>query len=35
MEMRSRKLGEFFNIGRDRGWDVEKQEWTVHSLVDP
>ncbi len=35
MEMRSRKLGEFFNIGRDKGWDVEKQEWTVHSLVDP
>jgi aspartate/methionine/tyrosine aminotransferase len=35
MEMRSRKLGEFFNLGRDKGWDVEKQEWTVHSLVDP
>ena len=35
MEMQSRKLGEFFNIGRDKGWDVEKQMWTVHSLVDP
>jgi aspartate/methionine/tyrosine aminotransferase len=35
MRMASRKLGEFFNIGRDRGWDVARQEWTVHSLVDP
>ncbi len=35
MRMASRKLGEFFNIGRDRGWDVARQVWTVHSLVDP
>jgi len=35
MEIRSQKLSEFFNIGRDRGWDVEKQAWTVHSLVNP
>jgi aspartate/methionine/tyrosine aminotransferase len=35
MRMASRKLGEFFNIGRDRGWDVARQAWTVHSLVDP
>ena len=35
MQMVSRKLGEFFNIGRDRGWDVVRQVWTVHSLVDP
>ena len=35
MQMASRKLGEFFNIGRDRGWDVARQVWTVHSLVDP
>jgi aspartate/methionine/tyrosine aminotransferase len=32
---RSQKLSEFFNIGRDRGWDVQKQAWTVHSLVNP
>ena len=35
MEIRSQKLSEFFNIGRDRGWDVAKQAWTVHSLVNP
>ncbi len=35
MEVRSRKLSDFFNIGRDRGWDIEKQRWTVHSLVNP
>jgi hypothetical protein len=35
METRSRKLGEFFNIGRDKGWDVARQVWTVHSLIDP
>src|SRR5262245_66242254 len=35
MRMASRKLGEFFNIGRDRGWDIARQVWTVHSLVDP
>ena len=35
MEIQSQKLSEFFNIGRDRGWDVERQAWTVHSLVDP
>jgi aspartate/methionine/tyrosine aminotransferase len=32
---RSQKLGEFFNIGRDRGWDVEQQRWTVHQLINP
>ncbi|PYM62337.1 MAG: hypothetical protein DMD79_10920 [Candidatus Rokuibacteriota bacterium] len=35
MEIGSQKLSEFFNIGRDRGWDVERQVWTVHSLIDP
>jgi aspartate/methionine/tyrosine aminotransferase len=35
MDIASRKLGEFFNIGRDKGWDVERQVWTVHSLVNP
>ncbi len=35
MEIKSQKLSEFFNIGRDRGWDVEKQVWTVNSLVNP
>lgn len=35
MEVQSQKLSEFFNIGRDRGWDVQKQVWTVHSLVNP
>jgi aspartate/methionine/tyrosine aminotransferase len=35
MDITSRKLGEFFNIGRDKGWDVERQAWTVHSLVNP
>lgn len=35
MKMRSQRLGEFFNIGRDRGWDVEKQVWTVHQLINP
>jgi len=32
---KSQKLSEFFNIGRDRGWDVEKQCWTVHQLINP
>jgi aspartate/methionine/tyrosine aminotransferase len=35
VEIRSQKLSDFFNIGRDRGWDIEKQRWTVHSLVNP
>lgn len=35
MITKSQKLGEFFNIGRDRGWDVEKQVWTVHQLINP
>lgn len=35
MEITSQKLSEFFNIGRDRGWDVQKQAWTVHTLIDP
>jgi aspartate/methionine/tyrosine aminotransferase len=35
MKTKSQKLGEFFNIGRDRGWDVEKQAWTVHQLINP
>ncbi len=35
MRTKSQKLGEFFNIGRDRGWDVEKQVWTVHQLINP
>jgi aspartate/methionine/tyrosine aminotransferase len=35
MEIKSQKLSEFFNIGRDRGWDVARQAWTVHSLVNP
>jgi len=29
----SRLLSEFFNIGRDRGWDIERQCWTVHQLI--
>ena len=35
MHVESQKLSEFFNIGRDLGWDVEKQQWTVNSLIDP
>lgn len=35
MKTKSQKLGEFFNIGRDRGWDMEKQVWTVHQLINP
>lgn len=35
MEIKSQKLSEFFNIGRDRGWDVQRQVWTVNSLIDP
>jgi len=35
MKTKSQKLGEFFNIGRDLGWDVEKQVWTVHQLINP
>ena len=35
MKTKSQKLGEFFNIGRDRGWDIQKQVWTVHQLINP
>jgi len=35
VKTKSQKLGEFFNIGRDRGWDIEKQVWTVHQLINP
>lgn len=35
MRIRSQKLSDFFNIGRDLGWDVERQQWTVHQLIDP
>jgi histidinol-phosphate/aromatic aminotransferase/cobyric acid decarboxylase-like protein len=35
MHVESQKLSEFFNIGRDLGWDVERQKWTVNSLIDP
>ncbi|MBA3414091.1 MAG: pyridoxal phosphate-dependent aminotransferase, partial [Chloroflexia bacterium] len=35
MRVESQKLSEFFNIGRDLGWDVEQQRWTVNSLIDP
>ena len=35
MRVESQKLSEFFNIGRDLGWDVDKQQWTVNSLIDP
>ena len=35
MEIRSQKLSDFFNIGRDLGWDVEKQKWTVNQLINP
>ncbi len=35
MEITSQKLSEFFNIGRDRGWDVQRQAWTVNTLIDP
>jgi len=35
MKVRSQQLSDFFNIGRDLGWDVEKQVWTVNQLVDP
>jgi aspartate/methionine/tyrosine aminotransferase len=35
MHVESQKLSEFFNIGRDLGWDVEQQKWTVNSLIDP
>lgn len=35
MEIRSQKLSDFFNIGRDLGWDVEKQKWTVNQLISP
>ena len=35
MRVESQKLSEFFNIGRDLGWDVERQMWTVNSLIDP
>jgi aspartate/methionine/tyrosine aminotransferase len=35
MKTTSQKLGEFFNIGRDRGWDIQKQVWTVHQLINP
>jgi aspartate/methionine/tyrosine aminotransferase len=35
VRVESQKLSEFFNIGRDLGWDVERQVWTVNSLIDP
>ena len=35
MRVESQKLSEFFNIGRDLGWDVVQQRWTVNSLIDP
>jgi aspartate/methionine/tyrosine aminotransferase len=35
VRVESQKLSEFFNIGRDLGWDVEQQVWTVNSLIDP
>lgn len=35
MQVESQKLSEFFNIGRDLGWDIERQAWTVNSLIDP
>ena len=35
MRVESQKLSEFFNMGRDLGWDVEQQRWTVNSLIDP
>lgn len=35
MRVESQKLSEFFNIGRDLGWDIERQVWTVNSLIDP
>ncbi len=35
MRVESQKLSEFFNIGRDLGWDVAQQRWTVNSLIDP
>jgi len=35
MEVQSQKLSEFFNIGRDLGWDIERQVWTVYSLINP
>ncbi len=35
MHIRSQKLSDFFNIGRDLGWDVEQQKWTVNQLIGP
>ena len=35
MGIRSQKLSDFFNIGLDLGWDVEKQKWTVNQLISP
>jgi aspartate/methionine/tyrosine aminotransferase len=35
MKVRSQQLSDFFNIGRDLGWDVVNQRWTVNQLVDP
>ena len=35
MDIRSQKLSDFFNIGRDLGWDVEQQKWTVKQLTSP
>src|SRR5437867_5778046 len=35
VEIQSQKLSDFFNVGRDRGWDIEKQRWTVHMLINP
>jgi aspartate/methionine/tyrosine aminotransferase len=33
VKTKPQKLGEFFNLGRDRGWDIQKQAWTVYQLV--
>ena len=35
MHIRSQKLSDFFNIGRDLGWDVARQKWTVNQLIGP
>jgi aspartate/methionine/tyrosine aminotransferase len=35
VKVRPQPLSEFFNIGRDLGWDVKQQKWTVNQLIDP
>jgi aspartate/methionine/tyrosine aminotransferase len=35
VDIRSQKLSDFFNIGRDLGWSVEQQRWTVNQLISP